>query len=219
MKKESKDIIRNSIISVAEKLIKNPYYFVNEEDIRCELYHYLSQSYKQDIILTYNTEKMVSNSCHADGCILDKNGKKHYVDLQVYYSRRTIPIKLNKEKGRLYFFGNIDQVEKNANRIRRRILVEIKFSRLVKSSSAKIYRKILNDYSKRKDLDFEKCYLFYVERWSNIDNITISKIRGLTAKDKRYDIIYVGYPKDRVRCYAIYFKNGKLKKILYDDIV
>lgn len=96
MKKQSKQVILNAIKRLRKTLNRYPYYFVNEENIRSELYHKLSTHFRYRINLIHENKKIKSNSIHSDPIVLDKKGKKHRIDLLVYYTKRKIPIKLRK---------------------------------------------------------------------------------------------------------------------------
>ena len=90
MRKRLEHSIFNAIKRIGEKLNKYPYYFVNEEDIRTELYRKLSTHFKHKIKLKSGKDIIRSNAIHCDAIIIDK--KIHKPDLLIYYTNKERPI-------------------------------------------------------------------------------------------------------------------------------
>jgi len=209
-KKKSKQIILNAIKQLGKKLNKYPYYFVNEEDIRSELYHKLSTHFKHRINLVCGKEENKSNSIHSDSIILDKKDKKHKPDLLIYYASGKIPIRL--KKGRIHFFGNVNQSKlRFKNNIKRRRIIEIKVFKSEKGRGSSIYKKCLKDYKKRRNIDFIEAYIILIDRGSKITGSIKNNLKSI-IKDDRFNIIYIGCLKGKRRIIFL-FRKERIKEL------
>ena len=129
------------------------------------------------------------------------------IDLLIHYTKKRVPAIINK--GRVYFYGNKEQCEndfkeKELSRIKRRYLIEIKVGKNERKQYKGISKRINDDYKKRQHLDFERCYLVYVDRNMKITKTSIKEIKEI-SQDSRFKIVYIGSGKRN----ALYYSNGK----------
>ena len=214
MKRQSKEIILNAIMRMGRSLNKYPYYFVNEEDIRSELYHKLSTHFRRNIHLVCNGKEIGwSNAIHSDAVVIDERKKQHKPDLLIYYTPKKIPVEL--KNGRLHFFAKSTQCsQKICKHIKKRRIIEIKISKHELRGKGLIFPRIERDFDKRVKIDFERMYLIFVDRGAKIDDDIKKKVSELTKQDSRCDIIYIGCPvEERKRRVIYWFKHGKVKKL------
>lgn len=216
MKKKSKNIILNAIKRIGAKLNKYPYFFINEEDIRSQLYHKLATHLKHIIKLKYETGEIQSSAIHSDAVVVDTDNTKLIIDLIIYYAKGKIPVSY-KSKGKIHFFKKVSQPKSESRfnkNIKRRRLIEIKISKSESRGVNSIYTNIKNDFEKLKDIDSEKNYLILIDRGFKIEKNQDVKenIRLLTENDNRSNIIYIGCPVEKYKKRGIYiFCNGKIK--------
>lgn len=217
MKSESREIIIEAIKSLAKKLNKRKYCYISEEDIRAYLYHKIITHYKHKIRLKWENKKKNktfdedTDAVHVQARILGKSGKSHLIDLLIYYSKSKHSIPIKYRNGKVHFLRTSP---KKTNK--RRYLIEIGISKSERTGSTRIYKKIKSDFNKRKELDFEKCYLLYVDRNGNkFNDKTKEKLIKLTLKDnlkskkRRFRIIYLGCTNKREKMIKYYFAQGK----------
>lgn len=203
MNKEVTKAIYESIKAVANKFQKEPYYFIYERDIHCDLYHNLMTNYNQKIKMKWNVgEGFISNAIHSDPYVGTNRNNLEKVDLLIYHTLN--PVKIIYDKQRRIYFSKEDSEP--------RTLVEIKFNRSLKGLRSKNRSAFLNDINKRIDWSFQKAYFLLFDRSGKIDEKKyqtkfVDKIVKLTAKNHKVVVVYIG--NNVVRQYS----EGKITDI------
>jgi hypothetical protein len=215
--KEAEETIENVVKGIAQLYQEHPYYFINEEDIRCMLNSKVSKEYPEPIYYKKKTngEVFLSNAVHSDVIIEGKHGSQEKPDLLLYFAKdnKENPIltfhKIKRSKSgkesldhyrrKVHFFETNSQA---GDIIDQRIIVEIKINRRFNEIQGKKEKEVLGDIDKVKEWDFLKSYILFFDRSNKITGEFISKIeeRIYQKRDKRHgaiEFIYVGYSKDK----------------------
>lgn len=206
----------HAIKKLAQKLNRNQYAYLSEEDIRSRLCSKLTRKNKSKIGLEDEQKcKRHTDAILTEARILDKNKKSNLIDILFYYTPKNkfIPIKFHD--GKVTFFGKNNQCKRNIkNRIGKRILIEIKIGRKESRTSKKIIERIYSDVNKRKKLDFYRCYILYVDRENKLNDELKKQVKVLTRKNKKFRIIYLGCARKGKKLTKYLFYKGKLTKEL-----
>lgn len=238
-RKEAEESIETSVKEIAQIFQKHPYFFINEEDIRCMLYGKVALNYPNPIYYKKkpNGEIFLSSAVHANPYFTikgiqknEKLKKSDLPDLLLYYKRnneknpiltthRISQSKTNpydKYKRKVWFFTTNHYA---GDCINERIIVEIKLNK--KFSEINKEDDIRQDINKVKKWDFRKCYILLFDRSNTLDNKPgfKSEIVECTKKDSNKDggnieFIYVGYSSDENKeGQRLHFKNGDIHKL------
>lgn len=220
------EVIRNNIEKIIEQSIdniikiiqKHPYYFVNEEDIRCELYNRLSNvNHKLFFQNSATREIFLSNALHANANV---GGK--YPDLLIYYAKngRNNPIPTDNvdevyKKDIINFFSS-SPINKDNNH--KRVFIEITYINHKKGISSGRKTKIKKDINKSKGWDCWKRYILFLDMSNQLyeeqrfmTEITELMMKNTDGLQSEVDFIYVGFPvKERnKKGQYLHMKNGK----------
>lgn len=233
LKKRLEKAMVKSIKSIIETFKEYPMFYINEEDIRCELYRKVSKAYgpyKISLKNIKNGDIFESNAIHSDAkfCIKNKiKDTKPYPDLLVYFSENnasdSIPVTItDDDKPENVYF--LEKSEEESNK--KRIIVEVKFTDHKGSIHRKIKEKIVNDLKKISKWEVWKKYILFFDRSNKldtqiikIDNEKINAKQYLIdlmkkmSKDKLGDIefYYFGMPTPGKEEQIYHYVNGILK--------
>ena len=128
MNKELTKAIYEAIKAVSNKFQKEPYYFIYERDIHCDLYLNLMTNYNQKIKMKWNAgEGFPSNAIHCDPYVGTNRKNLEKVDFLIYHTLN--PVKIIYDKQRRIYFSKEDSEP--------RTLVELKFNRSLKGLRSK----------------------------------------------------------------------------------
>jgi len=200
MKEDVTKAIYESIKTVANKFQKEPYYFLYERDIHCDLYLNLMTNYNHKMNLKWNTgEGFTSNAIHSDPYVGTNRNNLEKADLLIYHTLN--PVKILYSKQRRIYFSKEDSEP--------RTLIEIKFNRSSKGLRSKNRSAFLKDINKRSDWKFQKAYFLLFDRSGKIDEKKyktkfVDKIVKLTTKNHKLIVIYIGnkgvrqYSEDKI---------------------
>lgn len=197
--KEIEEAINESISELIEKLREYPFYYVNEEDIRCELYHKVSKCTGELYFQNDKTKKIfLSNAIHANAFV----GKKQ-PDLLIYYAKnsRKTPIFTNSvkdpKKDKVHFFASVPKNDEGY----KRILVEIKFINHLSGISKDRKEAIIKDIEKLKKCDSWKNYFIFFDRGNTLNDNPefkreIIELMGVDSsrQGRGIEFIYYGFP-------------------------
>lgn len=198
-RKEIEEVITESISEIIEKVRECPFYYVNEEDIRCELYHKVSKCTGELYFQNVKTKKIfLSNAIHANAFV----GKKQ-PDLLIYYAKNSkknlifIDSVKDPKKDKVHFFASVPQNDEGD----KRILVEIKFINHLSGISKSRKEAIIKDIEKLKKCDSQKKYFIFFDRGNTFDEEPefkreIMELMGVDPSRQGRDIefIYYGFP-------------------------
>ena len=224
--KEAEETIETGVKEIAQLFQEYPYYFINEEDIRCMLNNKVSKEYPEPVYYKKKTngELFISSAVHSDVIIEDENGKQGKPDLLLHFTkdnkknpaltfhkmkrRKSGKESLDHYRRKVHFFGTNSQAEEV---IDQRIVVEIKMNRKFNKITASKKKELWEDINKLKTWDFWKSYILFFDRSNKINNEFISKIGEIinnqqNSHNGNIEFIYIGYSKDGNGKY-IHLKN------------
>lgn len=207
-KTEALETVISAIEETSNIFQKYPFYFVNEESIRCHLYSKILEKYSEPICYKKDLTGKVflSSSVHANANI---RGVSHYKfpDILLYYPKKTeeAPIlATHKDKRRkVWFFSNTINSDET---IEKRIIIEIKLNKDFDISDSKKegkFQSVLNDIEKVKKWCSYKSFVLYFDRSNKLDNQHIQRIKNSIDRENIY-FYYCGYTgTDKKNCYYI----------------
>ena len=212
LKEKARTAIYKSFIEVADIFQEQPYYFLYESDIHCQLYHHLIQNYPYKIKLETNTQdKFTSNAIHSEINIGKKRKGKRNPDFLVYHTDH--PVKVNFERERRFYFPSKSSLSRSVIQVKlNRSAKELRDHYTIEESGLK------GDIEKTIGYDFDKAYFLFFDRSMKIDdakyNDFVDTINRKTIEDNRIEIIYIGTnvkdPNNGIlRCYS----SGKANEI------
>ena len=196
LKKQLEEAMTNTIDGIIETFQGCQMFYLNEEDIRCDLYRKVSEAYGPHRISLKNVKNgdiFESNAIHSDAKFYIKNeikDTKPFPDLLVYFSNNnasdSIPVTITDEDKpeNVYF---LEKTEEKSNK--KRIIVEVKFTDHTGTISRKI-KKIMKDLKKISKWEAWKKYILYFDRSNRLDTQTI-KIDNEKRNAKQYIIDYM----------------------------
>ena len=156
LKEEARTAIYKSFLEVANIFQEQPYYFLYESDIHCQLYHHLIQNYPYKIKLETNTQdKFTSNAIHSEMNIGKKRKGKKNPDFLVYHTDH--PIKVNFERERRFYFPFISRLSRS--------VIQIKLNRSTKELRDAYTTKelgLIGDIEKTIKYDFDRAYFLFL---------------------------------------------------------
>jgi len=220
-RKKIDEAIVKFIGEIKEKFREHPFFFVNEEDIRCELYHRIS-SFNHEIYFqnVETKKKFVSNSIHVDAFV-----GKIKPDLLIYFAQNSnkIPIPSgsvkDSKKDKVHFFQRNTQNENNNHK---RILVEIKFINHTSGISKKRKKAIKKDIVKLKNCDHWKGYFIFFDMGNKLDDYPNFKSDMIKLMEKGHDrqggdieFYYLGFPlhDGNKKGKYLHLENGNIRKM------
>ena len=199
-RKEIEQIINKSISEIIEKVRESPFYYVNEEDIRCELYRKISKCAGELYFQNDKTKKIfLSNAIHSNA-VLGRNKP----DLLVYYAKNskknpilTTSVEDSKKHDIVHFFVSVPKNDEGD----KRILIEIKFINHLAGISEKRKKAIIKDIEKLKEWDSQKKYFIFFDMGNTFDEESefkrkIMELMGVSPSNqgRNIEFIYYGFP-------------------------
>ena len=172
LKNNLEKVVTRSINHIIKTFQKYPMYYLNEEDIRSDLYRRVSNDFIHNIFLkNEHTDAFESNSIHADVKFEKSGGGKKYPypDLLIYFCKNTknnpILVKTDPKGEKIenaYFFSKYNDLQN-----KKRVIIEIKFTdHSLNSSKAK---GVLTDLKKISKWESWKRYMLYFDRSNRLE--------------------------------------------------
>jgi len=210
LRQEVENAIYKSIKKVANKFQKQPYYYLYESDIHCELYINLIANYNHMINLEVNNdEPLISNAIHSEPNIGESKYNRITPDFLIYHTDNPVKI-LFKKRRRIYF---------SSNDLQSRTLIELKFNRSPEELQDAYTVKnggLLSDIDKIIKYNFDKAYFLFFDRSLKIDDDKnssfIDKIKRRTIENKKIEVVYIGADiTNPENGFTRFYSNGKIK--------
>ena len=202
--------ITESINDIIKTFQDCPMYYLNEEDIRCDLYRKISNNYAHKIFLKNPCGRpFLTDSVHADAIHrLPNETSRQKPDLLAYFAINSYddPISVitsSRKPENVYFLKKSEEIHN-----KKKMLVEIKFTDHRKSSDKA--EEVIEDLNKIFLWESWKKYILYFDRSNKLnEKKEFNDIINIMKKNKKenegdIEFYYLGMPRPE------YDKKGQI---------